>query len=176
MADHSVNGTGSGMNGHSQPRNNIGRDSPPDSTARGLDRLPGPLQLRLSAVRRIFVGNTELRIAMAPPQSAEVTTTPQVVEVTLGEFRRFLERRAEVTTTPQNVQVTLGEFRRVQRFLERRQEQAALHQADASDADEVATVRRRVGPVPRLCILCSFEQWWQLQADFPRERLWDVTE
>ncbi|CCE31046.1 uncharacterized protein CPUR_04897 [Claviceps purpurea 20.1] len=144
MADHSVNGTGSGTNGHSQSRNYIGRDSPPDSTARGLDRLPEPLQteqvrLRLSAVRRIFVANTELRIAMAPPQSAEVTTTPQVVEVTLGEFRRFLERRAEVTTTPQNVEVTLGDFRRVRRFLERRQEQAALHQADAPDPDEVAT-------------------------------------
>ncbi|KAG6262075.1 hypothetical protein E4U47_008005 [Claviceps purpurea] len=181
MADHSVNGTGSGTNGHSQSRNYIGRDSPPDSTARGLDRLPEPLQteqlrLRLSAVRRIFVANTELRIAMAPPQSAEVTTTPQVVEVTLGEFRRFLERRAEVTTTPQNVEVTLGDFRRVQRFLERRQEQAALHQADASDPDEVATVRRRVGLIPRLCILCSFEQWWQLQADFPGEDLCSVAE
>ncbi|KAG5932871.1 hypothetical protein E4U60_004923 [Claviceps pazoutovae] len=149
MANHSVNGTGNGMNGHSQPRNNIGRDSPPDSTAHGLDRLRKPLQLRLSDTRRIFVGNAELCIAMAPPQSAEVTTTPQVVEVTLEQFRGFLERR---------------------------QGKAALHQEDASHIDEVTTVVRSVYPVPRLSVLCSFEQWWQLEVDFPEECLWRMTD
>ncbi|KAG5916030.1 hypothetical protein E4U61_004004 [Claviceps capensis] len=151
MANHSVNDTGNGMNGHSQPRNNIGRDSPPDSTARGLDRLPVPLRFSFSDTRRIFVGNTELCIAMAPPQSesAEVTTTPQVVEVTLEQFRGFLERR---------------------------QGQPALHQEDASDIVEVATVVKSVWPVPRLSILCSFEQWWQLEVDFPKEHLWRIIE
>ncbi|KAG5989012.1 hypothetical protein E4U52_006000 [Claviceps spartinae] len=147
MANHSVNGTGNGINGHSRPRNYIGRDSPPDSTARGLDRLPEPRQVRFTDPREIFVGNPDLCIAMAPPQSTTETTTPQVVEVTLEQFRDFLDCR---------------------------QEQAALHQADASDANEVATAGGSVGPVPRLSIYCSPEQWWQLQADFPEECLWSI--
>ncbi|KAG6070690.1 hypothetical protein E4U16_004372 [Claviceps sp. LM84 group G4] len=110
---------------------------------------PQPVQLRLSDPRRIFVGNTGLCIAMAPPQSAEKTTTPQVIEVTLDQFRGFLERRKE---------------------------QAALHRADASDADEVATISRWVGPIPCLSIVCTYEQWWQLQEDFPRECLWSMPE
>ncbi|KAG5960781.1 hypothetical protein E4U58_004518 [Claviceps cyperi] len=175
MTDHSVNGTGSGINGHSEsgdttitdhsvtgtdsglnrpsePRNNIGRDSPPDSTARGLDRLPEPIQLRYMVLRRIFVGNINLCIVMATAQTAAArTTTPQVVGVTLTLFRAFLEHRLW---------------------------QAAWHPtlADASEADEEAIIRRWVGPTPRLFIVCSYEQWWQLQADFPGECLWSIPE
>ncbi|KAG6043534.1 hypothetical protein E4U39_004403 [Claviceps sp. Clav50 group G5] len=123
MANHSVNDT---ANGPSQP-----------------------VQLRLSDPRRIFVGTTGLCIAMALPQSAEKTTTPQVIEVTLEQFRAFLERR---------------------------QEQAALHTADASEANEVATISSWVGPIPRLSIVCTYEQWWQLQDDFPGECLWSMPE
>ncbi|KAG5991429.1 hypothetical protein E4U52_003617 [Claviceps spartinae] len=83
---------------------------------------------------------------MAPPQSAAGTMTLQVIEVTLEQLRSLLERR---------------------------QEHRALLRAGASNGDERIWVMALVGtgPVPGLSLLCTTEQWEQLQADFPNEYL-----
>ncbi|KAG6066022.1 hypothetical protein E4U32_006607 [Claviceps aff. humidiphila group G2b] len=87
MTDHSMNGTDSGINGHSESGDTTITDDSVTGTDSGLN---GP-----SEPRRFLVGNRGLYNAMAPPQSTAETTTPQVIEVTLEQLRSLLERRQE---------------------------------------------------------------------------------
>ncbi|KAG6067377.1 hypothetical protein E4U16_008204 [Claviceps sp. LM84 group G4] len=136
--DHSVNGTDSGMNEHSDSGVTTITDASVSGTDSGHNRPSEP--------RRFLVGNRGLYNAMAPPQPAAGTMTPEVVEVTLEQLRGLLERR---------------------------QEQAALYRAGASNGNEVTIVMGMVGtgPVPGLSLLCTREQWDQLKSDFPNEHL-----